>query len=135
MENNPEMEGNLEINEKEGYVWISVNPKIYSLAVIYSAAYVFIDDSYVLIDGDPLEEIIVELRPKEKKDLKTLGREFNTELVNYAAYAANCARNAKLREAILRRVLLTNDIEMQKKLKKAATMLKKEAPCLEDKKE
>ena len=30
---------------KDGYVAISINPKIYSLDVIYSAAYVFLDKS------------------------------------------------------------------------------------------
>lgn len=105
------MEGNLEFNEKENLVLISISPRIYSLPVIYSAAYAFIDKCYVMIDGDPREEILVELRPKTKTDLKTLGREFNTELVNYANYAVQCTRNAKLRETILKRVLLTNDEE------------------------
>lgn len=110
------MEGNLDIREKEGYVWVSVNPKIYHLDVVYSATYMFIEKCYVMIDGDPQEEIIVELRPKEKTDLKKLGREFNSELVNYAHYAAQCIRTAQLRETILKRVLLTNDPEsVQKK--------------------
>ena len=105
------MEGNLEIQEKEGYVWVSVNPKVYHLDVIYSAAYMFIETCYVMIDGDPQEEIIIELRPKEKTDLKKIGREFNNELVNYANYAVQCIRNAGLRETILKRVLLTNEPE------------------------
>lgn len=108
------MEGNLEVHEKEGYVWVSVNPKIYHLDVIYSAAYMFIETCYVMIDGDPQEEIIVELRPKNGvglTDLKKVGREFNNELVNYANYAVQCIRNAGLREAILKRVLLTHDAE------------------------
>lgn len=103
------MEGNLEIDEKEDMVLVSVSPRIYPLPVIYSAAYAFIDNCYVLIDGDPREEVLIELRPKTKMDLKILGREFNNELVNYANYAAQCARSAKLREAILKRVLLTHD--------------------------
>lgn len=107
------MEGNMDVHEKEGYVWVSVNPKIYPLAVVYSAAYSFIDDCYVLIDGDPVEEIIVELRPKEKKDLRTLGLEFNTELVNYANYTANYIKNAKIKETILKRVLLTNSLSKE----------------------
>lgn len=109
------MEGNLDIKEKEGYVWVSVNPKIYHLDVVYSAAYMFIEKCYVMIDGDPQEEIIVELRPKEKTDLKKLGREFNSELVNYAHYAVQCIRTAQLRETILKRVLLTNDAESVRK--------------------
>lgn len=122
------MEGNLEIQEKEGYVWISVNPKIYHLDVVYSAAYMFIETCYVMIDGDPQEEIIVELRPKEKTDLRKIGREFNNELVNYAHYAVQCIRNAGLRETILKRVLLTNDVESVKNASASETeYLEKEA--------
>ena len=120
------MEGNLEVYEKEGYVWVSINPRIYTMDIIYSAAYSFVDRCYVLIDGDVHEEIIVELRPKESTDLKTLGREFNNELVIYAAYASNCARNARLREAILKRVLLTNDTEMRSSVKNVSTEAKAE---------
>jgi len=105
------MEGNLEINEQENVVLVSISPRIYPLPVVYSAAYTFIDTCYVLIDGDPREEILVELRPKNKTDLKTIGREFNNELINYANYAAQCTRNAKLREAILKRVLLTHETQ------------------------
>lgn len=111
------MEGNLEIREKEGYVWVSVNPKIYHLDVIYSAAYMFLETCYVMIDGDPMEEVIVELRSKNKTeptDLRTLGREFNNELINYANYAVQCIRNAGIRETILKRVLLTQDAESAK---------------------
>lgn len=107
------MEGNIEIYEKEGYVWVSINPKIYSLDLVCSTAYLFTDDCYVLIEGDPDEEIIVELRPKKEKDLKALGGEFNNELLKYAAYAANSTRNAKIRELILKRALLLNNTDIQ----------------------
>lgn len=102
------MEGNLEVFEREGFILVSVNPKFYPLEVVFSAAYAFIDRCYVLVDGDLSDEVIVELRPKSAADLKVLGREFNNELVNYAAYSASLARTAAIREAILKRVLLTN---------------------------
>jgi His-Xaa-Ser system protein HxsD len=106
------MQGNLEMNEKEGYVLVSVNPKIYPLDVVLSSAYIFTDKYYVLVDGDPNEEIIVELRPKDKNDsLEKIGRNFNNELINYASYAVQTIKNERLREAILNRVLLTNSIE------------------------
>jgi hypothetical protein len=76
---------------------------------VYSAAYAFIDDCYVLIDGDPVEEIIVELRPKVQKDLRTLGLEFNTKLVSCANYAADYIKNIEIREALLKRVLQINN--------------------------
>lgn len=106
------IQGNLEINKKEGYVLLSVNPKIYPLDVVLSAAYVFLERCYVLVDGDPNEEIVVELRPKDKKqDIETLGRDFNNELVSYASYAVQSLKNEPLREAIINRVLLTNSQE------------------------
>lgn len=116
MEDTTKMEGNLEIHEKEGYVWVVVNPRLYSPEVVFSAAYSFIENCYVLIDGDPEEEIIIELRPKKSDtNLKTLGMEFNNELVNYAAYAVICSRNANLREAILKKILPINNVVMNTK--------------------
>jgi His-Xaa-Ser system protein HxsD len=105
------MQGNLEIHQKEGSVLVSVNPKIYPLDVVLSAGYLFTDKNYILIDGDPNEEIIVEIRPKDKKEnLTKIGGDFNNELVNYANYAVQTIKNEKLRDAILKRVLLTNTV-------------------------
>lgn len=115
------MQGNLEINRQEGHVLVSVNPKIYPLDVVLASAYTFTEKYYVLIDGDPNEEIIVELRPKNKKEsLEQIGREFNNELINYANYAVQAIKNERLREAILNRVLLTNTIK-QKEMQKEVT--------------
>ena len=50
----------------DGYITVSVNPKIYPLEIVYSASYVLLDKAYVMIDGDPAKEIIIELRPKDK---------------------------------------------------------------------
>ncbi|MBS3131630.1 hypothetical protein J4212_04320 [Candidatus Woesearchaeota archaeon] len=109
------MEGNFEINKEGNYILISVSPKLYPVDAVYSAAYVFTERNYVLVDGDPSTEIVVEIRPKEKgADLEKIGREFNNELVNYASYAVQAARNANLRETILQRVLLTNNPEAVK---------------------
>lgn len=106
------MQGNLDVNPEDGYVIVSVNPKIYPLDVVLSSAYAFIEKCYCLVDGNPSDEIIVELRPKDKKaDLEVIGREFNNELLNYANYAVQTLRNQKLREAIIDRVLMTNFVE------------------------
>jgi len=99
---------NIEVNASGKYALVSVNPKIYPLEVVYSAAYTFIDRAYVIIDGDVSEEILVELRPKSGADLELLGREFNNELVNYAASAVQSLRNQEVRDAIVRRAFLTN---------------------------
>ncbi len=103
---------NFEINEKENYCLISLNPKIYPLDVIYTTGYMFTDRAYVLIDGEPDSEIIVELRPKKKYNLKKLAREFNNEILNYLVYLRYKDKNSELRKIILLRVLLTNDLEL-----------------------
>ncbi len=104
------MEGNFEINREEGFILVSINPKIYPLDVVLSAAYVLIDEYYVLVDGDPKEEIMVEIRSKnKKKDLEEVGRRFNNLLIEYANYAVQSLKNEKLREMILQRVLQTNN--------------------------
>ena len=102
--------GNIEINEREGYAFFLINPKIYSIDIIYAAAYVMIDRAFVILDGDPKKEIKVEIRKKESHhDLKKLVISFNEELLNYAAYKVQSERNKSIREIILRRILLTND--------------------------
>jgi len=99
-------QGNIEINKDECYVLVSVNPRVYPLDVVLSSAYIFTDHCYVLVDGDPVEELIVELRPKDKNnDLELLGMSFNNELINYANYAIQAVKNAKLREEIIKKVL------------------------------
>ena len=98
----------LNIMEKEGIYIIHVNPLVYDMDVICSAAYVFLDKAYVVIDGDPKDEILVKIKPKEAQN-KNLAMEFNNELINYLEYKTNFERNKDIRAAILQRVLLTSD--------------------------
>ena len=103
--------GNLKINEKEGYALFSINPRIYPLDIIYSASYILMDKAYIFLDGDPEEEILVEIRKKEEieEDLKQVVYAFNNELLNYAVYRKQSERNKKIRETILQKILLAND--------------------------
>lgn len=109
------MINNMEVHKKEGYVIVSVNPRIYSLDILYSAAYVLLDKAYLIIDGDPNEEILIEIRPRENGlDLETLGRELNNELINYAVYKLRSDRNKNIRNAIVQRAFDTNNVCDQK---------------------
>jgi len=103
------MVNNVEINEKDKICLVYINPQIYSLDVIYSAAYVFIDKAYIIIDGNPKKEIKVIIKPKENYDLNQLGMEFNNELLNYAVYKKQSDKNRGIRETIMQRALITND--------------------------
>ena len=99
------MEGNIKVNKEKNYVLVSVNPRFYSAEVALSAAYMFLDKCYVLVDGDPQEEIFIELHPKNKTDLLTLGRMLNSELVNYANQMMSTIRNQDIRDAMLKKFL------------------------------
>lgn len=99
---------NFEIDKKENSVFLSINPKIYPLEVIYSAGYVLLDRTYVILDGNPEEEIIVQLKAKNKKEnLEELALDFNNELISYAVYVVQAARTDEIRKAIVERALLT----------------------------
>ena len=93
-------------------ILININPKIYSLDVVYSAAYVFLEKAYILLEGDPEKELIINLKSKEsldEKGLEKLGREFLNELINYSFYQKQSNKNSEIRKIILQRALLTND--------------------------
>lgn len=93
----------------KGFVKIKVNPKIFPLEIVYSASYIFIDQAYVFIDGDPKKEIVVKLRPKEKeKNLEQLGIDFNNELLNYAVYENQSNKNKVIKEAVVQKALFTD---------------------------
>ena len=103
---------NLEIKKDRNQVIVSVNPKVYTLDIIFSAAYIFIDKAYVIVDGDPNEEIFVFLQAKDRKtNLEELGREFNNELINYSFYAAQTIKNIPVRDAIIQRAFFTHSGE------------------------
>jgi His-Xaa-Ser system protein HxsD len=101
------MKTNLKI-EKDSVV-LNINPKLYALETIYSAAYVFLDRAYVLLDGDPKKEILVKLKAKNKENLKNLGGDFLNELINYADYQRRAKQTKKIREMLLQRAIATND--------------------------
>jgi His-Xaa-Ser system protein HxsD len=117
-EENNSILDNIEIHKD--FAIISINPKLYPLSVIYSAAYWLLDRVHVIIDGDTETEILVEIRPKNKSkqvDLKEIGYEFNDELINYSVYTVQSMRNKNLREMIMQNALagnLRNQPQLQK---------------------
>jgi His-Xaa-Ser system protein HxsD len=102
-------EPQIDTDKKENFCILKLNPKIYSLDVIYCAAYVFIDKAYVIIDGDPDKVIEVLLKPKQTYDLRKLGLEFYNELLNYSAYDKMNKQNKMIRDTLLQKALLSLD--------------------------
>lgn len=103
---------NFSVDVGGALVKVNVNPSMFALDVVYSAAYVFLDKNYVFLDGDRDKNILVHLKPKETCNdegaLRALAGEFSNMLVNYSVYKTQVERNSKLREAIMQRVVLTN---------------------------
>ena len=102
---------NMELNEAQNYVLVSINPKIYPLSVVFSAAYIMLDRAYTVIDGDPEKEIVVTLRPKEQAmKLERLARDFNDELINYAVHLEQSKRTQKMREEFIKKALSAHGV-------------------------
>ena len=100
---------NIKIDKDENACIINISPKLYPLDVIYSAAYVFIERAYVILDEDSKKNINVFLKPKKEVNLEELGGEFYNELLNYAQYKKQAEKNKIIRETIMQRALITND--------------------------
>ncbi len=74
------VEGAIEVHP--GFGIITINPKLFPLPVVYAASAKFLKKVYLLIDGDPSEEVIIEMRPRQPKaDLVAVGRELSNQLV------------------------------------------------------
>ncbi|MBN2457690.1 hypothetical protein JXB31_01005 [Candidatus Woesearchaeota archaeon] len=99
------MTSNVKVSKEKGVAEISINPKLYPIDVIYSAAYVFLDKAYVLLKGDPESKVIAELKPKDKNaGLETIGNEFNSELLNYANYNKISEKNLEIKKLLLHEI-------------------------------
>jgi len=96
--------GNIDINGKSAL--ISVNPKIYTLSAIFSAAQTLSDEAYFIIDGNPSEEIFVEIRGKKEEDATSLAYKFNEELVNHIVYEQRDMQTKKIKKMIMQKMLM-----------------------------
>ncbi|MBW3022896.1 hypothetical protein KY308_02240 [Candidatus Woesearchaeota archaeon] len=94
------------INNKKGVAVFELDPKIYPIDVIHSAAYMLMDEAFIILDTGAEGNIIVELRKKQKEQkLPSLIGEFYDEMYNYSSYKIHSQQNKKIRELILKRAL------------------------------
>lgn len=98
------------ITFKEDSALMKLNPQIYNPDVVKAAAYILSEEATAIIDVSDDGKIIVNLNAKGSNDIKKIAERFNQELLNYSIYYSNNQRNKVLREAILKRVLLTNEV-------------------------
>ncbi len=97
---------NAELHEKENFALVALNPKLYSQATVFSAAYVLLDQAFVVVDGTP-DQIVVSLRPKKGRNLKQLVEQFNSQLISHSVSAAESKRTENIRAELVKRALLT----------------------------
>ena len=95
------------IDKKEGKIQILINPRLYSLEIINSAAYSFLDMAYMVFDGDPKKMINIDLYPKTFQNLKILGLKFQEQLINYKNYFGNLKKKGDINKKIIERALFT----------------------------
>jgi hypothetical protein len=100
--------GELEVSGND--IVLRLNPKVYSLEMVYATAYVFLDKAWFLLDGDPARELIVRITPRQQQppdQLAVFGREFLNELLSVSNYFSQLSRNKDVVNAVLQRALFS----------------------------
>lgn len=100
------MHQNFEIDRKSNTALVSVNPKIYPLDVVFSAAYSMMGKAFVVLDGNPETEVVACLKPRQKEKPESLARQFNDELLNFAVNQEESKKTRLLREEIIKQAFL-----------------------------
>jgi hypothetical protein len=93
-----------------GDVVLRLNPKVYSLEMVYATAYVFLDRAWFLLDGDPAQELAVRItprQPQQPEQLRAFGQEFLNELLSVTNYFNQLSRNKDVVNAVLQRALFS----------------------------
>lgn len=81
----PKLVSNFEVDTERNKVTVFLNPRIFPLSLINKVAASFKEDAWLAIDGDPEEDVGVELRPKKDRELEELAKEFNNRLIEAAS--------------------------------------------------
>ena len=126
------MDQSVLFDEKRGTITILINPRMYSQLIIMRAAYRFIDDFDVKVDGDPMKEFSIFFKLKTNEtynldDLKALADAFFTELVHTSVEEAQARRYADIRNALVGAALrnITPNIDVEKLAEKIQEKNKK----------
>jgi His-Xaa-Ser system protein HxsD len=85
---------------------VRINPRIYSLRVIYSGAYLFLNKAYIFLDEGSKGEILVKIQAKRGGNSKRLAGEFKNSLLNAALRYQIAKENKKIRELIVGSALI-----------------------------
>jgi len=109
------------IDPQENSVKLVLSPDVYSLETVYTATYSFLDKVYIVLDGDPEKEIIVNLKGKQEfneDQLEVVAGEFLNELINSGLRLSIAKKNRKTKEYIMSAALIGASSEVQERIQK-----------------
>jgi len=91
--------------EKDSVI-VSVDAALYGKETVLAAAYAMLGKAHIIIGKDKqTSEFLVKLTPLEGKSkgsvLDELARDFNDQLVNYAMFYQESAKNDELRKVLI----------------------------------
>jgi len=84
-----------------GSAFVRINPELFSVEAVLTAAYTLTDKAYLVVDGDIDRELCVEVRPKGKEKPGELALELCNELVSAQVYLMESQKKSKITEAII----------------------------------
>lgn len=99
---------------KDSTIEFNINSKFYPLEHVLNTSYIFLDNFFIFLDGDPKSKIKVFLKSKEKisrEKLKATEGEFNNELLNQALRLNIVKNNKKIQEYIVGQALFGASIK------------------------
>lgn len=99
-------EKNVFVDKKNGLVKIILNPRLYAQNVVLRASYRFIEDFDVIVDGDPLSELVVTIKVHRgakfgADDLDSVVNDFFAELIHSSVEEMQARRYADTRNALI----------------------------------
>jgi His-Xaa-Ser system protein HxsD len=106
---------NISLGDDKSHAVVRIDPEVYSLQIVYSAAYILLDRAYFILDRDG-DKVVAYIKPKDGSDPIKLGMEFSNELVNYASYSARVKENNNITRMIVQRALISVDNTLAKEI-------------------
>jgi His-Xaa-Ser system protein HxsD len=88
----------------ESGLTLTINPRVYPMEAVMSAAFAFLDRAYVLLDKAK-DGTIVRLWPKNGDDARVTEGDFYAELLNEALRVRVAKQNQQVREMVINRAL------------------------------
>lgn len=100
---------------KGGIATLKLNKSVYPKQVLTQSCYVKLDDFYFLVDQGE-EYYIIDMKPKKKmknEELEEAVLAFFDELIESQSYIDQLKRTSEIRQTILERALLTQQVAEQ----------------------